>query len=119
MPMLSKILHGLGEKYQEPLDKGYKGLTNFCGFCGCILGFIIVCLTLKYLEFPFEIDFDKGMDQFSHPNLMFALIMIYIAIMFFVGAFICHLPFVMLKKITLSEAFRAVFLVRHPKRWRK
>ena len=117
--MIKFILKDIIVKYQASLDAGFRNLTNLCGMCGVILGMLVGYCTIKYLSFPFEIDFSKGDEQFSYPLLVAVLLLIYFGALFFICAFVCHLPFVVVKKITLQEAFQAVFMIDHPSRWKE
>ncbi|MCP4488131.1 MAG: hypothetical protein GY820_12545 [Gammaproteobacteria bacterium] len=104
-------------KYQSTLNSNFKRITNLCGFAGTIFGLALWFLTVKYIFDYYGFDLDKGDAQFSHPYLFGMTLLVLLILYIFTLAFVCHWPFVLAKKITLKEAFQAVFLWRHPERW--
>jgi hypothetical protein len=102
--------------YQKNLNPKFRKITNFCSTLGCLLG--IGCWYALLIAILDRYGLENQQFEWSLITIITVIIALVLFILFtFLGAFLLHLPFVALKIITLSEAFRAVFLFGHPKRW--
>jgi hypothetical protein len=114
------FLSELFRRYQAALAIKYKTITNFCGLFGVFLGlgawYLLVLSPLENHETEFN-ELVKASVLYGYAFGAYAIILFVVLI--FVGAYICHIPFVLAGTITSKEALRAVFLFKHPERWLK
>ena len=111
--------HGWARRYQFKLQSKYKKITNACGFIGSVMGLGLWLLTVNYIFSYYGFELSKGDKQFTYPYLFAFMLIMALILYTFIMSFVCHIPFVLYKVITVQEAFQAVFLWRHPRRWLK
>ena len=85
-----------------------RTISSYCGLAGSISGAAIGYLHIERLAKANNIELSNWLDQLSYPLLTVFGLFVYLMALMFICAFICHLPFVILKKITLKEAFKSV-----------
>lgn len=85
-----------------------RNITSLCGFSGALIGAGVGFYHVEYLAKLNQIDLNNWYDQLNYPLVTLIAVLVYIILLMFTASTLCHLPFVLSKKITLKQAIKSI-----------